>query len=596
MNVCLVSREFPPFVGGGIGSYTRRLATELARRGHAVVVVTVSDDGLDHREEIDGFVVERLAFIRGSDWSRPDPSVDTPAVRAAFEGLHPICALSLIIRERLPRLIDEFGFDVIEFPDTGALGWFTLNARRNGLMRTPPVVVTVHSPTSWVNELNHDPGTDRGSLALELMEADCVRWADGLCCPSRALARRVESDLGLAAGAIEAIPLPLGELEDESERRPSPPRPRRLFFAGRLEPRKGVEVLLAGFERAIEAGADMHLDLCGADAIDVRVGGWFGKRALRRLGEKARRRVTVHGRLDPGRLGALRGAASLAVVASPDDNFPYTCVEAMASGLGVLATNAGGMSEMVRDGVDGRLVAHTPEAWGAAIRWAAEADDKTLDEMGRHARERIVEMCGNETIVAARVARYSAVGVREATEKPADVVFINAGAIGDEARRLLSEAAAQIGGFAIGWRRTQSGGFIACPTPTAEWLCLEDGCDGPLCVTRDALASAGASAHADACDDVPGLMLTLLQAGVPGATTPEAIVEGASERTALGFDGRLTGAGLERVSRLMLARAAERRATAATAGPGAGQTLVLGSLGRIVRAIRRRVRPRTSSG
>jgi glycosyltransferase involved in cell wall biosynthesis len=59
MKIALVSREFPPFVGGGIGSYTRRLATELVGRGHAVVVVTVSGDGPNTREEMDGVVVER---------------------------------------------------------------------------------------------------------------------------------------------------------------------------------------------------------------------------------------------------------------------------------------------------------------------------------------------------------------------------------------------------------------------------------------------------------------------------------------------------------------------------------------------------------
>ena len=41
MNVCLISREFPPFFGGGIGTYTVHWSRALAAAGHRVVVVTV---------------------------------------------------------------------------------------------------------------------------------------------------------------------------------------------------------------------------------------------------------------------------------------------------------------------------------------------------------------------------------------------------------------------------------------------------------------------------------------------------------------------------------------------------------------------------
>src|SRR5205814_1228959 len=111
---------------------------------------------------------------------------------------------------------EEFDFDAVEFPDTGALGWFLLNDRRTG--RTwrragPPVIITVHSPTAWIAAWNRAPLRSRRDLELAWMERDCAAWSDGLVSPSGPLATWVQDQWRLAPGAVEHIPNPLGELE-----------------------------------------------------------------------------------------------------------------------------------------------------------------------------------------------------------------------------------------------------------------------------------------------------------------------------------------------------------------------------------------------
>ncbi len=74
MNICIVSREYPPETGwGGIGTYTYHLAQGLARRGHAVHVVAqyISDAdelGRGRGPYYDGEVlvhrVEHTTFLR----------------------------------------------------------------------------------------------------------------------------------------------------------------------------------------------------------------------------------------------------------------------------------------------------------------------------------------------------------------------------------------------------------------------------------------------------------------------------------------------------------------------------------------------------
>src|SRR5262245_8476885 len=131
MTICLISREYPPFFGGGIGSYTVRWSRALAGAGHRVVVLTVSDDGREGRERHEGVDVVRLPFIRGmgqtGDWSGPHPLISTAQTRAAFAAFSPVAVFAMQIAGALPRLVEEFGIRVVEAPDTGALGWFALN-------------------------------------------------------------------------------------------------------------------------------------------------------------------------------------------------------------------------------------------------------------------------------------------------------------------------------------------------------------------------------------------------------------------------------------------------------------------------------------
>lgn len=83
----------------------------------------------------------------------------------------------------------------------------------------------------------------------------------------------------------------------------------------------------------------------------------------------------------------LRGLDLFALVAEPA-GCPNASLEAMARGLAVIATDAGGMSEQVRDGVSGRLVGrHDEEALGEALLQLARDPELRL-RMGSAARIR----------------------------------------------------------------------------------------------------------------------------------------------------------------------------------------------------------------
>jgi glycogen(starch) synthase len=69
-------------------------------------------------------------------------------------------------------------------------------------------------------------------------------------------------------------------------------------------------------------------------------------------------------------------AADAAILSSSWENFPHTVVEALAVGTPVLAMEAGGVGEVVRDGVNGLLVppGDTPALGEAVRRFFSDGD------------------------------------------------------------------------------------------------------------------------------------------------------------------------------------------------------------------------------
>jgi glycosyltransferase involved in cell wall biosynthesis len=117
-------------------------------------------------------------------------------------------------------------------------------------------------------------------------------------------------------------------------------------------------------------------------------------------------------RLDPERVLA---ATDVLLVPSIEEPFGRTIIEAMAMGVPVAATCAGGPSEILRDGIDGRLVdGRDPAGWASVVqellgwprdrRGAARAQAATRFSPSRHAR--IMTGVYEEAITRAPRARH----------------------------------------------------------------------------------------------------------------------------------------------------------------------------------------------
>jgi len=145
---------------------------------------------------------------------------------------------------------------------------------------------------------------------------------------------------------------------------------RTLLYVGRIARHKGVETLVEALPAILDAVPGTRVLLVGKDhpsGPDVSSMSDYLRRRLQKMGvsEKA---VEFVGSVDRTGLPHLYRHAAVCVVPSLWENFPYACLEAMASGCAVVASAVGGVPEIVTDEVDGLLVPPShPHALAAAV-------------------------------------------------------------------------------------------------------------------------------------------------------------------------------------------------------------------------------------
>lgn len=153
---------------------------------------------------------------------------------------------------------------------------------------------------------------------------------------------------------------------------------------GTLMWRKDLEHALVGIRQAVDKGADLRFDVVGdgPDRQHVR----YTVDDLR-LSD----RVSLLGRLPPGRVAEVLRRADVFLHTSSAEGISNAVLEAMASGLPVITTDAGGMREAVRDGIDGFVVPVRGTDEVARSLVALTADGELRRRMGASARARIVD-------------------------------------------------------------------------------------------------------------------------------------------------------------------------------------------------------------
>ncbi|HEX8788760.1 MAG TPA: glycosyltransferase [Telluria sp.] len=349
--------------GGGVSTYLNAKARWLARRSrvrHTIISSNVEtcDDAVPAlvkipSAEVPGFHGFRMPF-----------SVSGPA-----------------------RLLEAAGPDVVEVADAGHCAWAALRMRKRYDI---PAVAFYHSDLPSLVEPRLGRWIARGTCRYL---ANLYRQFDLVLAPSRVMIEQLE-----AIGVHGAVHQPLGidstvfrpQRRDETlrEHLGLDPETRLLVYAGRFTPEKKLHVLI---EAAQRLGDPYHLILVG--------GGPDGGDPLPRHPFL----TIVPFQRDQRQLASLLASCDVLVHPGDCETFGLIVLEAMSCGLPVVATNRGGVAELV-DAETGILAEpNSADSLAEAIEAIYQRD---MRRMGQAARRKAVERYDWNEILPQVLGRY----------------------------------------------------------------------------------------------------------------------------------------------------------------------------------------------
>lgn len=309
LRILVINYEYPP-IGGGGGIICSQLCKHLSRLGHRIDVITMAYKELPREEIRDGVRIFRVPSIRSSIGVCRIHELASYILPAIIKGL-------LLARKQKYDLIHAHFI----FP--------------SGL------------PASIIANLTHTPAiiTCHGSDIPGHNKARFI-WAHKLLMP---IWKHISSRYQLISpsNTLKTLILqnnPNANIEvinngiDTNAFSPKPKK-KSILCCSRINENKGIQYLI---EAINQLDTDWQIDIAGDGPY---------LETLKEYAKSSKTKVSFHGWIpnDDARLKTLFEQASIFVLPSEFENFPTVLLEAMACGNAIVATDVGGIREVVGD-------------------------------------------------------------------------------------------------------------------------------------------------------------------------------------------------------------------------------------------------------
>jgi len=391
VKIGIVSQSYYPRFGG-VSENVGHSAAALARRGHDVTVITGHPFHVGHPA---GDADPGLAGLEHVRVRRIGTALLLP-----FQGAFVDIVVALSLRDELEAIWREERFDLVHVHQP--MTW------------TLPALATMTKPAPLVGTFHAAGGRSR---LFRFFHKQCAWHLARLDCRlavSPAARRFIAQEFGEA-------PLVLPNGVDTERFHPGAVMPQgardgrfTVLFVGRLDPRKGLGVLLRAWPRVVqELEGEARLNVVGSSALAPLV----------RAAVPRDVRHTVHfaGAVPSRGLAGWYAASDLFVSpATRNESFGIVLLEAMASGKPIVCSDLPGYRAVCRPRSEGLLVPPgDPQALAAAIT-AVARDTKLARTLGERGRRR-AEAFDWQRIASALESIYRDVLAGRGAHTPADL-------------------------------------------------------------------------------------------------------------------------------------------------------------------------------
>jgi len=337
MRIAFITDEYPPFICGGAGIYAKHVTEELAKLRNQVTVFTPEINDMQE----DKFYLDNLEIVRIKSHNRL--SLKTPQFWL-----------------RLPEMVNnaenENGFDIIHF--NGISYWHL----RKRLSKAPHVITIHHLVRDAItnNNLNFFERLfdirGENNFFIPCIEKRCIKSIDKIISVSKFTKNQIVKTYGIPSDEIDVVYNGINsgiynftkkEIEEIRHKLKIDKKP-VILFVGRVDdPRKNLDFLLRIFKKVTEKTEALLLVVGSGNKNSA-------KKIVRSL--KLSKDVIFTGFVDSTTLKKIYALCTFYVCSSRLEGFGLTIIEAMAAGKPIVATNVGGIPEVVKDKRNGLLV------------------------------------------------------------------------------------------------------------------------------------------------------------------------------------------------------------------------------------------------
>ena len=380
MKYWLLTTEYPPFFGGGIGTYSVTTAAMMAEHGHEVSVF-VND------ASVNGVKIEKktdlLRIIRFNPSRTGSSNFLGHVTNISYEFAH---IVKYFVEE-------EGGPDVIESQEYLGIAYYLLQYKYllYDWCKDIPVIITMHSPSFLYMEYNHVLEYKYPNYWICEMERFCLQAADLLISPSNFMLAELKKRFELKNKNVVILANPFS-VNEFHPNRISPNRQGEIIFYGKLTVQKGAFHLLNYFKKLWDEGFSRPLYLLGGQDIVYHPEGKTMGDLLKKTYKKYidQGLLKLEGKIRPTDISDRLSKAEVVIIPSANDNLPYTVFEMMALGKILLISKQGGQSEVIKNDEDGFIFDHDqPESFSIQLKKILALTDEERKSISQKTIEKV---------------------------------------------------------------------------------------------------------------------------------------------------------------------------------------------------------------
>ena len=337
-KVCIITPDIVgPIKNGGIGTASFYLARYLKNSLKYDVTILYTSGLYEHRS---------LSFYQS--YYKKEFDITFKDVPHEYFSDKPIFSSTYnqYISYAVYQFLKKNNFDAFIFTDWKGHGFYTVRAKNLLNEFSDSLILTImHSPTDWQLEgMGIDVFDVLEKEKTSYMERYSCENPDILISPSKHMFSWAE-ERGWKLSKRKLI-IPNLYHKNFAENTLYEPDRSHLIFFGRLESRKGLKTFCTAFEMSYPQNGVRKITFLGKlSQEDTALGADFLDSFKQKFSDLE---IIIKSNLDTEQAKQyIRNVKGLVIMPSQLDNFPYTVIECLCEGFPFLASNVGGIPEMV---------------------------------------------------------------------------------------------------------------------------------------------------------------------------------------------------------------------------------------------------------